>query len=97
MSMAQMATVTASSGSNVNMRKTPAKSGILVTKVPVGATVTVNSNNGEWAQISFDGYTGYMMSEFLVMGDGAGVAVSRAGEIRTEIMRLVDELVGMAK
>lgn len=95
------ATVTAKSGSNVNMRKTPSKTGLLVDRVPVGATVAVNSNNDEWAQIVYNAQTGYMMSEFLALGDEGADAgtgdVSRAEEIRAEIMRLVDELVGMAK
>ena len=99
--MATTATVTAKSGSNVNMRKTPSKTGILVERVPVGATVTVNSNNGEWAQIVYGGKTGYMMSEFLSPGgvsvDAGTGDVSRADEIRAQIMALVDELVGMAK
>lgn len=96
--MAQTATVVAKSGSNVNMRKTPAKTGLLVDRVPVGATVTVNSNNGEWAQIVYNGQTGYMMSEFLATGDvSVDTGASRAEEIRAQVIALLDELVGMTK
>lgn len=97
MTMTDTAKVVAASGSNVNMRVGPAKTAQLIAKVPVGEIVTVNSNNGEWAQIEYDGRTGYMMSMYLQSGDMPAVNVSRAEEIKAQIAALLDELVGLAK
>lgn len=97
MNMKETAKVVAASGSNVNMRVGPTKTAQLMAKVPVGETVVVNSNNGEWAQIEYDGRTGYMMSMYLQTGDAPVAGASRAEEIRAQVIALLDELVGMTK
>lgn len=66
--MAQTATVTATSGSTVNLRAKPAANGALVERVPVGATVTVVSKADGWAAVDYQGRKGYMMAQFLAMG-----------------------------
>lgn len=53
------------SGSTVNMRRTPSRSSDIIMKVPVGAEVTVNSDSGQWCQITYADKTGYMMSNYL--------------------------------
>lgn len=60
------ATVTASSGSTVNLRTSASKRGKVLTKIPVGNDVTVLDVNGEWAKIQFP-VTGYIMLDFLKM------------------------------
>ena len=60
------ATVTASSGSTVNLRTSSSKRSKVVTKVPVGSDVTVLDVNGEWAKVQFP-VTGYIMLDFLKM------------------------------
>lgn len=60
------ATVTASSGSTVNLRTSASKRGKVLTKIPVGNDVTVLDVNGEWAKVQFP-VTGYIMLDFLKM------------------------------
>lgn len=60
------ATVTASSGSTVNIRSGSSKSGKVLMKVPVGSEVTVLEVNGSWAMVEVP-MTGYIMTDFLKM------------------------------
>lgn len=60
------ATVTASSGSTVNLRPGASKRGKVLTKIPIGNDVTVLDVNGEWAKVQFP-VTGYIMLDFLKM------------------------------
>ncbi len=57
------ATVTASFGSTVNLRKT--QDGDLLIRVPVGGRVSVLSENGDWAKVRYGDYVGYMKKDFL--------------------------------
>lgn len=89
--MRQTATVRASSGSTVNLRKTPG--GDLVTRVPVGATVTVTGERGEWSQIEFSGRAGWMMSRFLDKSGGAADGVEARVAALEEKVNLLEERV----
>lgn len=60
------ATVTASSGSTVNLRSGSSKSGKVLMKVPVGSEVTVLEVKGSWAKVEVP-MTGYIMTDFLKM------------------------------
>lgn len=62
-------TVTATSGSTVNLRASASKKAALIDRVPVGAMVQVISESGEWSLVKYDGMTGYIMSEFLTGND----------------------------
>ena len=67
------AVVVATSGSSVNMRIQPKISAALLVRVPLGKTVKIISPGEEWAKISYNGKTGYMMAKFLdIVGDGKG-------------------------
>lgn len=59
------AKVVANSGSTVNMRSGPSKSDSVIMKIPLGEIVQVNGIEGGWAQIEYNGQSGYMMTEFL--------------------------------
>lgn len=63
--MAQMAKVTATSGSVVKMRSKPSTSDGLYWEVPVGAVVQVAEVSGGWAKVRYGDRTGYMMTQFL--------------------------------
>ena len=54
-------------GSTVRMRQKP--DGKVLVNIPFGTEVEVLDNQGEWMQISFDGRTGWMMSEFLSLSN----------------------------
>lgn len=53
------------SGRTVNMRESASRSAKIVCQVPVGASVDVIQDNGEWCYIQYNGKTGYMMSNYL--------------------------------
>lgn len=64
--------VWAENGVTVNLRKTPG--GALVDRVPIGETVTVYEDDGQWSRIKWKWKKGYMMSGFLVDPDQDEVA-----------------------
>lgn len=59
------AVVHAESGDTVRMRKFPTTEDIALANVPVGTTVGVLDQQGEWWRITHGGLTGWMMSKFL--------------------------------
>lgn len=61
-----LATVTAESGSTVNLRSAPSRSAVVRVRVPIGSVVEVLERTDEyWSLIRWQTYTGYMMREFL--------------------------------
>lgn len=60
------ATVTASSGSSVNMRSSASKGASKIAMVPIGTVVDVLEEGTEWCKIVYENKTGFMMKEFLV-------------------------------
>lgn len=83
----ETATVTAESGSTVNLRREP--HGALVDRVPVGSVVQVMQVTGEpgaqWAQVAYSGKAGWMDVAFLRMEAGTEATDSAAydGEMVT--------------
>lgn len=59
------AEVVAESGSTVRMRKQPTTDSTTIAKVPLGEEVQVNESAQGWAQITYGGKTGYMMTKYL--------------------------------
>ena len=71
------ATVTAKSGKTVNMRAEP--SGKVLEAVPLGETVDVLAEVGDWLKILRHGTVGYMQTAFLMRSDGmVNLTISRA-------------------
>lgn len=70
------ATVTAASGSTVNLRSAP--DGALVTRVPIGTVVSVYEDSSGWSHIRAGDADGWMQSTFLVpeVNDDADESVS---------------------
>lgn len=61
-----LATVTAESGSTVNLRSAPSRDAVVRVRVPIGSVVEVLERTDEaWSRIRWQAYTGYMMREFL--------------------------------
>jgi len=58
--------VYAANGKPVNMRTKPSKQAALVERVPVGASVIWQKDNGKgWAYVKYHGFVGWMMEDFL--------------------------------
>ena len=65
------AVVYAANGSPVKLRKTASTKLPYLTLVPVGATVQLRGQDvGGWTPITYNGQDGYMMSQFLTIGEG---------------------------
>ena len=61
--MSTILTVSASSGSTVNLRKTPG--GQLLDRIPLGEQVTALRQQDGWTEIAYQGQTGWMQARFL--------------------------------
>lgn len=57
-------------GKTVNMRSGPGTNYGIDRTVPVGATVDVYEDKGQWMQIGYDGQIGWMMADYLEYGQG---------------------------
>lgn len=51
--------------SSVNLRKTASTSAKKLDTIPKGATITVHSLSGSWANVSYSGQTGWVMKEYI--------------------------------
>ena len=75
------AKVWADNGGTVNMRTGSSAESGLITRVPIGAVVTVLESGVTWSKITYENWTGYMMTKFLMDeasgADGESVTVSR--------------------
>lgn len=105
------AIVSPKTGEDVNFRRSPSKSAGRVSgclTIPGGKIVNIKSTDGTWAAIEYNGYQGYMMTEFLVMTMFDGSVLENEPEqpipntktvdqIVAEIMALVNQLSAMAK
>lgn len=93
----QTATVQASSGATVNLRKSPG--GDLLDRVPVGATVTVEESGGEWSRVAYGGKTGWMMTKFLDRSgeeaDTDGAADDRFAQLEERVSLLEERVQGL--
>jgi len=71
------ATVKTTSGS-LNLRSNPSGGTNILTTVPNGSRILVTARGAQWCMVSFNGYTGYVMSEFLVFASDATAAPTAA-------------------
>ncbi len=53
--------------SSVNLRASRSTRSALVKKIPAGVTITVYGTKGDWAEVSYGSYSGYVKSEFIVL------------------------------
>ena len=81
------ATVTAPSGSTVNLRAKPQAGSALVERIAVGTVVEVLSDSGSWTQVKAGGKTGYMMTVFL-----APVTGETGGTLEERLIRLEERV-----
>lgn len=65
MEVPYQAIATADSGKTVNLRQGPDKKSVIIARVPVGDTVTVLDELGEWDRVSYHGKIGYMMALYV--------------------------------
>ena len=71
------ATVYAANGAPVKLRQTASTKLPYLTLVPVGATVNLlGQDSGGWTPVSYNGHSGYMMSQFLTTGTGGNYTLT---------------------
>lgn len=94
--MSKTATVTASTGSNVNLRASASTTAAVVDRVPVGATVTVVEEGTDWSKITYAGKTGYMMSKFLTSAADTAdsVTITLPRTIAEQVLEAITAAVG---
>ena len=66
--------VTVNTGSDdvrLNLRATPDSNGDVLTQVPNGTDLRVLSNDGEWTQVGYEEYIGYLMNQYLTFWEGS--------------------------
>lgn len=88
----EKATVTATSGTTVNMRVKPSVTANLVDRVPVGAQVDIVSSGSEWSIIKYDGLTGYMMTRYLTKDGTAGTDTTELDALKERIAKLEERV-----
>lgn len=88
------AKVHADSGSTVNMRSKASTSSALVTRVPVGSIVDVNSKSGSWSNITYNGQTGYMMNQFLVEIEPAPTPTGDTVTVKKSDLETIYSMIG---
>lgn len=100
-------TVTASSGKTVNLRSGPKGTYPVVTRVPIGSTVTRMTDADGWSFIQYNDVQGYMMSKYLVPATEEDVSKAEEGlskecteELHKKLLELrdsVEELIKMTE
>ena len=90
---AEWATVWAESGSTVKMRAKPSVLCRLYWDVPIGSQVVLTDPGEKWSGIIWAGQSGYMMSKFLIIGDGV-YTVTIPGLSKEEAEELCEEWSG---
>jgi len=63
--MGEQMQVYASSGKTVRMRSMPSTSAVVLKEIPIGSAVQSKGQQGEWTQITYEGTSGWMQSQFL--------------------------------
>ena len=73
-STGKQAVLVAPSGKTVNLRMKPSKiNSRILAQVKLGSIVEITDPGDVWCAVKWNGFTGYMMAEFLdVIGDGKG-------------------------
>jgi hypothetical protein len=88
------ATVTAPSGSTVNLRTKPSSSSALVERISIGTVVDVFGDSGSWTKVKAGGKTGYMMTVFLapVTGETGGTMEERLTRLEERVTYLEEAI-----
>ena len=60
----------------VNLRSRRSTRSVLLKKIPAGAEITVKSVKGSWAEITYNKYSGYVMTEYIVLKEVKKVKVT---------------------
>lgn len=88
------ATVTVDSGSVAYLRATASTSGTVVTQLTSGIAVSVSSDDGSWAYVTYNGTSGYLLASNLTYADDTSSTGNAGGNTTTEPTTTVSASVG---
>lgn len=86
--MATVVLPSGASGNSVNLREGPSLGQDIIARVPVGASVEVIQDKGQWCEIGYSGKVGWMMSNYL---EYTGQAGESGGDVISDAERLMIE------
>ncbi len=69
----QMTAVVTTKSGSLNLRKSDSTKASILTTIPRNATITVLSKGSIWCKVTYGGFIGYVMSEFLTFGSAPAV------------------------
>lgn len=83
--------VVAERGDTVNLRKSASTSSGIVTTVPVGSIVDAGENKNGWSYVTYQTYSGYMMSKFLEeVRDSSTVSIVLPRDMAIELLKAIN-------
>lgn len=93
--MGEMATVVLPAGGRgdtVNLRASDTKSADIIAKVPVGSSITVVQDKGQWCEVIWNGRNGWMMSNYIEYSGQDGEEGSLSADQQKEIEKALKEI-----
>ena len=75
----------------VNLRAGRSVRSTLLKKIPAGAEITVNAVKGSWAEVEYGKYSGYVMTEYIVLKEVKKVKVTPVPATPTPVPTLSPE------
>ena len=60
----------------VNLRSRRSVRSVLLKKIPAGAEITVNAVKGSWAEVKYKKYSGYVMTDYIILKEVKKVKVT---------------------
>lgn len=95
--------VNTSNGGSLNLRKSASDQVAVLTTIPNGAAVTITSRGATWCAVTYNGYSGYVMTKYLFISAAAATATAtpkktatpvpatdEASSVYTRVLRLGD-------
>ena len=83
--------VVAEKGDTVNLRKSASTSSGIVTTVPVGSIVQAGPESNGWRYVTYQTYSGYMMSKFLEeVRDSSTVSIVLPRDMAIELLKAIN-------
>ncbi len=71
--------VVTTSGGSLNLRASASSTAKVLTTIPNGASLEISSRGNSWCAVSYNGYTGYVMTSFLTFLSNSGTGSGSTG------------------
>lgn len=81
----------------IHMRKSPSTSAAIVKDIPQNANVDYLSESNGWAKVIYDGYTGYVKSEFVKSTESGTVDTEFTDPVTPSVREMIEDIVKRVK